>query len=184
MVYMPPVLARAVERDLCRYSHVPIEMTVPAGAKIRTTFGPPDDVAVWRTFRLVFGERVPAGLSDKFIITHEHKGMVVHEDPWIHSVVSQSYPHNLVLRHTEPEILIIENKEAVDQTFDINIHYCEFETENDWNKYRAMVEESYVLLENVRGILEEVRLIREGVVRPPPRVDPNRRFGRWRRWHR
>jgi len=156
---IPPVpLQRARERGLCFYGHLTMKMTVPAGAIVTSTIKPPAGVYCWRTFAFVYGELDPAGVSDKFIITHMQAGMVKHQDPWLHSVVDEVYPHSLTLTERDPETLMIENNTGVDQTFDVTLHYMEFPTIDDWNKYRAMMEEVSTMvnvLRNIKDILSK-----------------------------
>ena len=164
MVTPPVPLQYARELNLCRYVHLTIQMTIPpstggtpavyfnlpaedlAGVsaefeainKIRVKVGPPPG-QVWRTFALVWGEVTPAGITRDVIITHGQLGMKMHEDPWLHSLVDDEYPHSLTLTNQNPEVLVIENKTANAQTLDVTIHLMAFDTLDDYNKYLAML---------------------------------------------
>ncbi len=163
----PQPLARALENGLCRYLHLSALFTIPPAAggvpsvylnltadeltgmtfsfpainQLRLLIAPPTKDYIWKTFSLSWGEMSPAGTSTSVIITHGQYGMVLHEDPWIHSLVDYTYPHSLTLMRGKPEILVIENNEALAQTMDISIHIMAFHTKEDWDKYQEMLRE-------------------------------------------
>lgn len=163
---MPPeLLARALELGLCRYLHLSVLCTIPPATgntptvylnlpdeeltglsatfpavnKLRLLIAPPMKDYIWRTFGLAWGEMTPAGTSLDVVITHGQFGMILHEDPWIHSLVDYTYPHSLTLMKGRPEILIIENKEVAAQTIDVTIHIMSFHTKEDWDKYQNLL---------------------------------------------
>lgn len=206
---MPPEpLARAQERGLCRYLHLSLQVTVPpatGGTPVvylnlpdeeltgivyempainifRIMVAPPIKDYIWRTFSLAWGEMSPAGISLDVVITHGQFGMVLHDDPWIHSLVDYTYPHSLTLMKGRPELLIIENKTAVEQTLDVTIHMMSFHSKEDWDAYETMlVEWDKMLAEDIRraelqiAMLEELRKIYEAVkAMPSRRLDPLR----------
>jgi len=155
---IPPFhLQKALERGLCLYSHLTIQATLPPGV-YEFEIKPPNGVYCCRNFALTFGDLDPAGYSSDFIVTHYSGQVVMHEDPWISSVVDYVYPLADTITAKDPHVVIVENKTAVTQTFDITLHWMEFVSVDDWNKYRALVEESARILnvlKQILGILQE-----------------------------
>jgi hypothetical protein len=164
-VVPPAPLARALELGLCRYLHLSIQISIPPSTGgtpviyvnlpdeeltginvlmpainvMKIYFAPPTKDYIWRTFALCWGQMYPAGTTLDVIITHGQYGMVLHDDPWIHSLVDYPYPHSLTLMKGRPEVLIIENKTAYTQTLDVTIHLMSFHTKYDWNKYQELL---------------------------------------------
>jgi hypothetical protein len=168
MVQPPQPLAIALERGYCRYVHLTMQFTIPPAAGgapavyinlpneeitgiavdfpnfpalnvIRALVSPPYKDYVWRTFALSWGELYPAGTSLDLVITHGQFGMILHADPFIHSLVDEPYPHSLTLMRGRPEILILENTTADSQTIDISLHLMAFPTKDDWDNYQDLL---------------------------------------------
>ena len=201
-VIPPEPLARALERGLCRYLHLSIQVTVPSpaggtpvvylnlpdeeltGIKVempavnifRILLAPPVKDYIWRTFGLAWGEMSPAGISLDVVITHGQYGMVLHDDPWLHSLVDYTYPHSLTLMKGRPEILIIDNETAVAQTLDVTIHLMSFHTKVDWDAYQEMLIEmdKIIALEAERTELQKSMLEELKRIAARRRVDPRR----------
>jgi len=151
---IPPVpLQRAQERRLCKYAHLTIQATIPPG-KFIFEIRPPDGVYCCRNFCLTFGDLDPAGITPDFIIFHYSGQVVGHEDPWIYSIVAHPYPLTDTITRREPHVIVVINNTGVTQTFDVTLHWMEFATEEDWNKYRAMVEESSTLVRLTKIIVK------------------------------
>jgi len=144
-VIPPEPLQKAQERGLCKYAHLTIQATIPPG-RFRFEITPPEKVFCCRNFCLVFGDLSPAGISPDFIIIHYSGQVKRHEDPWIYSIVSQPYPLTDTITHVEPHILIVVNNTGATQTFDVTLHWMEFDKRDDWDKYRAMVEEPHKMV--------------------------------------
>lgn len=187
MSIVPPLpLQIALERGLCRYVHLTVMITLPPptggtpvfyvnvplemleGIQVRfpkpnrveLAVAPPRSHYVWKTFALSWGALTPAGISRKIVITHWHKYMIIHEDPFLHSLVDYTYPHNLVLRGDQPEYLVIENLEDTEQTIDVTFHIMCFETREQWEEYQRMLQETARIegeLREARGLLESLR---------------------------
>jgi len=164
-VVPPEPLAKALERGLCKYLHLSMQVTVPpsaggtpvvyinlpdeelTGIKVempavnimRVQVAPPLKDYVWRTFALAWGEISPAGITRDVIVTHGQLGMALHDDPWIHSLVDYVYPHSLTLIKGNPELLVIENRTTQAQTMDVTIHIMSFHTREDWEAYQRML---------------------------------------------
>ena len=162
---MPDMLARAVELELCRYEHLTMILTVPpagGGAPAETlnlaaeekdgiviehpavnvtriSVSPATKDFAWRVFGMVWGLLTPAGVDSTFILTHGQFGMIRHDDPWIHSVVDEEYPLNLVLVKERPLIMDFTNGTAAAQTLDLTIHFLSFASEADWDLYQSML---------------------------------------------
>ena len=176
---MPPeVLARAQEMGLCRYLHLSVQCTVPpatGGVPVvylnlpdveltgltyempavnvfRILIAPPTKDYIWKTFGLAWGEMSPAGISLEVVITHGQYGMILHDDPWIHSLVDYTYPHSLTLMRGRPEILIIDNQTAVAQTLDVTIHLMSFATKEDWDAYQEMLRGVEKMVGELKGV--------------------------------
>lgn len=168
MVSPPLPLAIALEKGLCKYVHLTMQLTIPpstGGAPalytnlpaeemtnikvdfpnfpdlsvIRALIAPPTKDYVWRTFNLVWGELYPAGITLDLVITHGQYGMILHEDPFVHSLVDTEYPHNLTLTKDKPEVIIIENNSSDSQTIDISIHLMAFSRKEDWDEYQNSI---------------------------------------------
>lgn len=185
---MPPeVLARALELGLCRYMHISAMVTIPPATggvpivylnlpdeeltgvsfeipainQMRLLFAPPLKDYLWRTFSLAWGAMEPAGISLDIVLSHGQYGMIMHEDPWIHSLVDYTYPHSLTLMRGRPEILIIENNSIAAQTIDVTIHLMSFATKEDWDTYQASLKEAPALeappKANTLEVLTEIR---------------------------
>jgi len=151
---IPPVpLQRAQERGLCLYGHLTLQATIPPGRFI-FEIKPPVGVYACRNFALTFGALEPAGISPDFIITHRSGQVVLHEDPWIHSIVDWPYPLTDTITEKEPHVIIIDNKTGVDQTFDVTLHWMEFRSKEHWDRYRAMVEEPSTLIRLMKRVVE------------------------------
>lgn len=199
-VQPPQPLARALERGLCRYMHLSIQATIPpatggtpvvylnlpdeelTGIKVeipainifRILMAPPIKDYIWRTFGLAWGEMSPAGISLDVIITHGQFGMVLHDDPWIHSLVDYTYPHSLTLMKGRPEILIMDNQTAVEQTLDVTIHLMSFRSKEDWDAYQEMFKEGEKVISAVKELTDVERQILARLEAMPirRRVDP------------
>lgn len=198
MVSPPQPIAIALERGLCRYIHLSIQMTIPSktggmpkvyinlppeeieGIKVefpnapdlsivRLLVAPPTKDYCWRTFGLVWGELEPAGISLDVVITHGQYGMVIHEDPFIHSLVDEEYPHSLTLTRDKPEIIIIENNTEEPQTIDISIHLVAFSKKEDWDRYQLILSsgtqtyDQSIFIEILDVLKEILKELKEGV---------------------
>jgi len=154
---IPPIpLQRAQERGLCFYGHQTISMTVPP-ITVYSSLAPPATVYCWRLFTLVFGELTPAGISEDFVVKHKGPSTILHEDPWIHSVVDWPYPLTETLTYRQPHELWIVNNTGTSQTFDITLHFMEFPTREDWDRYRELVEEGAETVQLLRGTVEAIK---------------------------
>jgi len=158
---IPPFpLQRAQERGLCFYGHETISMTV-SPVTIYASLAPPATVYCWRLFCLVFGELSPAGISENFIVRHRGPSTIIHEDPWIHSVVDFPYPLTETLTYRNPHEFWIVNNTGVDQTFDITLHFMEFTTEEDWMKYKELVDAGRKMIQFLGGAVEAIKKTNE-----------------------
>jgi hypothetical protein len=203
---MPPEpLARALEMGLCRYVHLSMMITIPPATggqpviyinlpdeeiagisvempavnKMRVLIAPPPKDYIWRTFSLAWGEMKPAGISTDLVITHGQISMILHSDPWIHSLVDYSYPHSLTLTRGNPELLILENRTAEAQTVDVTLHLMSFHTREDWERYQAMLAVHDKTNELIQKLIDEVGELKAKVEElakapPPRRNDPDR----------
>jgi len=154
-VWVPDPLQRALERGICTYSHLTVSASIPVVGPpgVRMEVRPPRGVYAWRLFAFVFGSLEPAGVSEDFVVTHIGPRTIKHEDPWVHSIVDPKvYPLTETITRAEPHVLWITNQTPETQTFDITLHYMEFKRGEDYDLYRAMVEESWVALRELKRI--------------------------------
>jgi len=143
-----------------------MRVEIPAINKMRVLVAPPVKDYVWRTFGLAWGELSPAGVTLDITITHGQYGMIMHEDPWIHSLVDYTYPHSLTLMRGRPEILTLENNTDEAQTMDVTIHLMSFHTKEDWEKYQELLrllsnEQLIEYLSILKDMLEEIKKLKQ-----------------------
>jgi len=69
----------------------------------------------------------------------------------------ESYPLYITIKHPNPHVFIIHNNTGETQTCDITFHYMVFMSEDDWDKYRSLVEERHSILEVLRDISGKIK---------------------------
>jgi len=87
--------------------------------------------------------------------------MIKHDDPWVHSLIDEAYPLYINITHRRPHVFIIHNNTGETQTCDITFHYMVFMSEDDWDKYRSLVEERHSILEAVRSIRDKMSWVKK-----------------------
>jgi len=155
-VVTPITLQRALERGICIYGHLTIQATIPPVEPpgIEVSIAPPKGAYCWHLFALSFGNLSPAGYSADFIIRHRGPGTVLHEDPWVPSIVNYVYPLTETIYPERPHVIAVVNRTGAFQTFDVTLHYMEFAKKEHYDEYRAMVETDERILKVLREILE------------------------------
>ena len=177
-VEVPNELRRAQERDFCKYRPAHWWVSVdpmPPGTYARIFIYPFYPRYLLKNFAVSYGPLEPAGTSPDFVIYHYARGLLLHYHYYLHGVIQHTYPLTNVITATEPHELWIGNWTGVMQQFDMIFHRMEFLTEEDWDRYRAMIEEPHSMLEELRKIRREIEQLREEIIPPviaPPTLAP------------
>jgi hypothetical protein len=161
---LPQPLQYAIERDLCRYVHLTVELTIPPSTegtlesyinlpdeekekivitspetnKCKIVIEPPFKDYLWRVFSIKFGS-LTAGTSTNVTFSITHFNTIMHTDHWVKSVIDEAHPYHLSILDDRPLIIEITNGEDSAQTLDFTIELVSFNRREHWEQYQNIL---------------------------------------------
>jgi len=129
------------EHQRARFSHETVSGTFPPGASVTVEIAPTSQHITHYIFSMTFGDLIDPDV----VITHEHIYMMKrHEDPLIHSIVSQPYPLNLRATWATPHRATITNNS--DASRDVEVTFWLVEMTDEADEETQMAFEGYMNL--------------------------------------
>lgn len=156
---IPEVLAKALERRFCTYAPEVLTHEVPSGSY---EFEILPTKHAYLIFALSRGSLDPAGYSESFIM--KHRGQFAPDwvvTPWVQSVVGTVEPVWQLATKPQPFRYMLTNNTGATQTANLTLYGVQFETPEEWDEYRAMVEEQKSVEKNTRELVDHMKELKE-----------------------